>query len=439
MSQNIGRILLVDDQYDEVISKAVNALVQKGMSVQYWDGKGDLPETIRNVRVVILDLDLARLGTRTGGPEFYSSAAKALKKIPGPFVVIIMALDINTNDPSDFLKYYEETFEPLCGVIAEQGLSKDEESADPSRLESVIADSLAKNKIFGLILIWEHLVDNAKDKAFADLISKQIERTVVSLIKSLSIDFGEESAARELANVIMRLIARRLVEHKQYERLNQAISEFHALDIEKLADYPSKEDLLLYNKLMFYVPAPEEDVWTGDIFLAEGTSKYDKYALVLTPVCQFVQSKTQKVLVCFAFQVDHKCFDDPEYPPNKIDPAVTGKRNAGAKLDEIRNCLKSRYITRKEKLPDSLSVIWNFKGEDGIQGICLDFNNVKSVETETVKAWKRVCRIDSPFIEEIQEKYSRFASHVGTLDINRSPDELRASVEKLKKVEPPGE
>lgn len=101
MSTNVGKILVVDNEYDSKIEKAVNALVQDGLPVQYWNGKDDLPETIRNVRVVVLDLDLAGAGFRSPGLTHYGLAVQALNKIPGPYLVIIMAQDFIKDDPEN--------------------------------------------------------------------------------------------------------------------------------------------------------------------------------------------------------------------------------------------------------------------------------------------------------------------------------------------------
>jgi hypothetical protein len=431
MLSSIGKILLVDDRYDDIVKKAVTTLIEKGMPVQFWDGKGNFPETIRNVRVVILDLDLVGLGMRSG-PEFYYSAAEALSKIPGPFIVVIMAMDFQEDDPSNLVSFYKTHFKsPLCGFIALKGLSKDEELEDPSRLESLILSSVGENRILNLVLSWEELVDRAKDKAFSDLVAKEIEGTVLALVKSLCKDFGEESAARELANVMMRLISRRICEHRGFDRLNKIIKELNATGLEQTIEYPSEEDLLLYNRLMFYEPGEEEDIWTGDIYRVEGLAKYDSYAIVLTPSCDLVHSRATKVLTCLAFPVCEEYFEDPEYPPNRIDPAIKKKRDKGLGAAEITSSLKERYITRKKSLPEHLYLIWNFRDEKETLGICFNFHDVRSVEKEELKKWKRICRLDSPFVEEIMEKYGKLVSRIGTLEINRSPEQLRDSRETL--------
>jgi hypothetical protein len=58
-------------------------------------------------------------------------------------------------------------------------------------------------------------------------------------------------------------------------------------------------------------------------------------------------------------------------------------------------------------------------------GICLDFNNVESVSISELGKWKILARIDSPYIDEIIQKYYGLVCRVGTLEINRSPSLLR--------------
>ena len=142
--ENVGKILIVDDKYDEAIEAAVTTLVQSGMSVQYWNGKGNFPEMIRNVRVVVLDLALTGLEDRLSGPGFYYSAAQALNKIPGPFLVVIMSVEFNEDDPSNLEDAYKGFFDsPICGFISKTGLKRADELDDPKRIAEIIVSSIA--------------------------------------------------------------------------------------------------------------------------------------------------------------------------------------------------------------------------------------------------------------------------------------------------------
>jgi hypothetical protein len=151
----------------------------------------------------------------------------------------------------------------------------------------------------------------------------------------------------------------------------------------------------------------------------------------MTPACDLVHAKTTKVLTCFAFPICGKYFEDPEYPPNKIDPAIKKRREKGLGVSEIAASLKERYIARKQNLPDHLYLLWNFRDGKETLGICFNFHDVRSIEKEELKKWKRLCRLDSPFVEEILERYGKLVSRIGALEINRSPEQLRDSLDTL--------
>jgi len=433
--ENIGKILFVDDKYDDAMKQAITALIEKGMPVQYWNSKGEFPKTIRDVRVVVLDLDLEDIGERTAGDEYYLPAVEALHKIPGAFIVVIMAQDFNDDDPSKLMSYYEEQYKaPLCGFVAKEGLSKSQELEDPSRLEKLIETSIQENKIFSLILLWEAIADYARDRALSDLVSKELENTILALIKSLCIPLGEEAAARELVAIMMRLVSRRTHEIEKYSELGDLIKELNAKLIEEGKEYPGDRDLSLYSRLMFYKPDDAEGIWTGDVYEVEESSKHEKYAIVLTGNCDFAQGKATRALVCFGFPINEVLFSDPEYPPYKTDPAVIKCLGNGMKVENMKEYMKNRYLKGKS-LPSKFHAIWNFRDEAGACGICFDLSNVRSTEIENVKKWKRVSRLDSPFVEELLEKYGHLVSRIGTLAINLSPDQLRDSLDLLKEKE----
>ena len=112
LSNSFGKVLFVDDDYG-TIADAIASFLERGMQVQYWNGSGELSSQIYNVRVVILDLDLTDIKMRTPGDEFYFPAIDALKKISGPFIVIIVALEFDENDPANLRTLYEERVGPF--------------------------------------------------------------------------------------------------------------------------------------------------------------------------------------------------------------------------------------------------------------------------------------------------------------------------------------
>ncbi|MCL5877220.1 MAG: hypothetical protein M1540_05355 [Candidatus Bathyarchaeota archaeon] len=424
MTQNIGKILFIDDKYEDPVKKAVTLLVEKGLTVQFWNGKGDFPSTISNVRVVIVDLDLADTKQqKTATLSFYYPVLEALNKIPAPVVAIIMAREFDEEDPHNLNHFYEESYGPFKGIILDAGLDKEEEFAEPTKLWKIITESIEKEKILKLLFTWEAIVDKAQDKAFSQLISKDIKCTLPNMMRSICRDFGEESAARELVDTIMQIVSRQTYASDEFKVLDKLVKEINAGNYEVSKEYPCKEDFLLYNKLMFYAPTKDEPYWTGDIFKTEGLEKYYDYAIILTPVCDFANTKSKRLLLCFGFPILEEAFADKDYPPYKHDPAIAKKIDLKKPPEEIIAAMKRRYFG-SDKTGESFYPLWNFIEGDKVLGVCFDFTKVQSVDNDKIK-WTRIQRLDFPFKQHMLESYGRFMSRVGVSEINKNPEQLR--------------
>jgi hypothetical protein len=397
---DLGKILFIDDDFDrseEGIKEVVASLVKKGLPVQYWDGKETFPSHITNSRIIIIDLDLANLGSRSGSEDFYSSAALALKQIPGPFIAIIMAREYQPNDPSNLRSYYKTAFgQPLHGIIATEGIKK-EEASDPSRLQKLIVSSIQSEKELNLLLLWEKIADKAKDKAFEDLISKEVTGTILSLVELFCRNVGHEAAGREIVDTIMRLVSQKTVDHEGFKELDKLVRELNekACETVKPETYPSDQDRSLYNKLMFFTPDVNEGIWTGDIYRTKERSKEENYAMVLTPACDLAQNKPCKILVSFGF-------------------AVANTASGG--------------------LTENIFPLMNFKeNENGIGTLLLDLNNVQSIQKDIIiQKWQKITRLDSPFSEAVLAAYGSLVSRVGTLEINKGDKHLQKSLRRYR-------
>jgi hypothetical protein len=140
------------------------------------------------------------------------------------------------------------------------------------------------------------------------------------LTKSLNKDFGDEGAAREILNILMRLVSRRIEGNAFFPTFVTFLKQIEAPD--PCADNPKADDHVLFNKIMFYHPKPSEKIFTGDLFKIPSShispsprnNKYESFGIVLTPSCDIVQGKTDKMLICYAFPIKEEYFDDSEYP-----------------------------------------------------------------------------------------------------------------------------
>lgn len=419
MSINVGKILVVDDEYDSKIEKAINALVKDGMAVQYWNGKNALPESIRNVRVVVLDLDLAGTGFRSPGLTHYGLAVQALNKIPGPYIVIIMAQDFIKDDPANLVQAYNETYDkPICGFVAPTGLVKDDEVQNPSLLKQLISKSISDKDILRMTFLWEDIIDNATDLALNDLAPKEVESTIIAIIKIFCKEMGDDAASRELIDLLMQLVSRRVKLGKSFEDFKKLIALLNNKKNLVGATSP-KQTENLYNKIMFYNPACEKP-WTGDIYKVVNHGKYHNYAIILNSPCDLAQKKTWSFRVCLGFAIKKDCFEDLEYPPYKIDPAIVGRRNKNPKEDinTFKQFAKNHYYS-SPKLCESLYMLHHFVEQEETVTLCFDFNNVKTVDEAQLEKWHRISRLDSPFVEELLQKYASHAFRIGTMPINK--------------------
>lgn len=418
---NVEQVLFVDDDY-KTIAEVTSSFLEQGIQVQYWNGSGNLPESVLNARIVVLDLDLTDSDMKAAmGDEFYIPVVNALKKIPGPFIVIIVAREFDKKDPNNLRRMYKrEMGAPFCGYIADRGLTKEE--LTPRRLESLISSLLAKNVVLNLVLAWERMFDKAKDVALDEIAANNVDRSIRALVKILYRNFGEsEGAARALVDEMTRLVSRRTCETKHFRILAGLVDEINNTLLKKVK-IPTREDLLLYSRLIFYTPTKEEAIMTGDIFK---TTEEFKYGIILTPKCDLMQRKTKKVLICYGFPLKRLYFRNKNYPPHKNDPVIAKLHEEKLPMINIAENVKKRYLENARGLPNALQVMWHFNPKEGTQGICLDFNNVQSVEISRVNKWRRLARIDSPYIDEILQRYGSLASRIGSLEINRSPSQLQ--------------
>ena len=88
----------------------------------------------------------------------------------------------------------------------------------------------------------------------------------------------------------------------------------------------------------------------------------------------------------------------------------------------IKRIAKARLAKQLQgqKLSENFYVLRHFKdGARRILDLCFDFNNIHSLEINLINKWRRTCRLDSPYVEEMLQKYEECVFRIGTLPINR--------------------
>jgi hypothetical protein len=421
---NFGKILIVDNEFDETIEKAVKTLVKDGVTVQYWNGDGKLPSTIENVRIIILDLDLRKRNQeeeiesigRTPGYTHYALAIKALNEIRGPYLVIIMAHDfIPKDDPKNLREAFKEAFgKPICGIVSDEGLTKAEELKNPEKLNEIITKSVTNSDILKMVFLWEDIIDTSTDLALNDLVEKDFEPAISRITKVFCKEMGDDAASRELIDLLMQLVSRNVKVGKPFNEFKQLVGVENKKSNLPLAPADAKA---LFNKIMFYNSAGEMP-WTGDIYQVKGSANRD-YAIIINSPCDLAQKNAWAYRVCFGFLVDKTRFDNLDYAPYKIDPKLVKRRkdNPGEPLEDFKQFAKARYSNNSD-LTESLYLLHNAGEKDPFMSLCFDFNDVTSVSEEKLNEWIRICRLDSPFVEHMLQRYASNAFRIGLMPIN---------------------
>lgn len=420
-----GKILIVDDKF-ETVKDAVSQLLNKGFPLLYWNGKDELPSTIQNIRAVVLDLNLT--GEQIRGEGYYALAAESLHKIPGPHVTVIMSQDFLPEDPERLREAYKEYYNDNPPVIInDKGLAK-ADLEDPKKLVELIAESLKTRQIMRLVLGWEGLLDVSKDEVLRDLVLDRLESAMFRLVQNIRKEADEYGTPRDFVETLLGLLSRRMCSKKELKKLAENIDE--VLEMKLTLSNAVEMDRLLNWLLMYATPDPDEEVRTGDIYKMLN-EKGSVYGIVMTPVCDLVQGKTRSVIICKGCELCEDSFKNPECPLLTWDLDLA-KKKANMKPEEIVETLTGKYLKDKGSLSQGLYRLFNFRREisdSEYSALCFHFKEVQTYSIEQLKKpeWKRVCRLDAPFIDVMLQHFGTYSSRIGEPNINKS----QAYFEKL--------
>lgn len=411
-----GKVLIVDDKYDDDIDLAVSELAKSGIPVQYWDPwkKKDLT----NVRVILLDIILRPTDELLTGSNRYANAITALSKIRGAPIVIILS---HTNDsPEALIDAVREKLKHYPGIISKERLSKRDLQTRPEKLISTVSKSLTSSPLVELVLAWEGVVDAAKDDAIQSIAGdgSAVVKTFLKILKKQS---GAQGLRREFVDTAIRILSRYAHEGSRFDKLGPILESILAERV-AITKETSEEVLSL---LMYYDPG-SEDCWTGDIFFKSGSNI--QYAIVLTPACDFAQKHPASVMMAFGFQLKEdeimaessilykRHYHLKELLTKKRSEEGRVRREAEGKLDQLK-----KKLLKGEGFQDHLQVLRHIKSGAGFVDVCFDFEDtaVKSLADLQREGWKRVTRLDTPYVEALLQDFGEHLSRIGVPEANQ--------------------
>lgn len=413
-----GKVLVIDNKYKDV-EEIITSLWHRGHGIVFLDTVPPEESIPSNVRLVILDLMLREDGEIQ--QEDYEQAALILHRISKRtsfFMVAIWSIhvdpedEVHTNEITEVLKRaYTDVSEEAFPAALLKPFGK---RIGQQQLEDEIQRWIASNPEAGLVFRWESSVDSARDKTLSEIVNQAgIRETVKQLVKEV----GTEAAPREILRLFNRILGRNSISQTEADQqalatLVQAVTQMTSIP-GNLIEWYSK----FYNFQVYFTPHTNEPVWTGDIFYTGMEDPEKEFALILTPACDLAQRKTENLRIVYCAKV---------LPLNQYDPQSEEVATAVRKL---RKHSTGNYKRREDVvqaiiqgrgLPSNLHVLYFFKMVDESEyfHLIVDFsmtasracrNGLVTVPTK----WKRVARIDSPFIEDLLQKYAAFASRIG--------------------------
>lgn len=419
-----GKVLFIDNRFDE-IQEFFTKLASSSVSVQYWDPNNALDRPITNVRIVILDLYLKNTEDVRGTPSFYIPAAEALRKITGPFILFIFSDGFDSDKDICGLcdTYSNLCKKPLSTIGKITGIEKESTTLD----EILIAmkSGFEETDILKMISTWDNLLNEAKDNTLLQLAEEGFEKEIQEFVKASTRGIDDNSIPREFASTMIRLISRHINNGSEFEKFGKILARIRS------APSSSIENPLLQHLQMYHKPSITEKTWTGDIYemkshLESSSVSFWNFSLVLTPACdiaQKVKRKLETFLLCDGCVIDVESVKNPDHPFRKNVNAFKfpTKEEGQSDTDWNKNIMNTLNTASTNHLPEKYYVVWHFKLNGNYVGICFDFQRVRSIKIEDMDPLlngQRSYRLDSPFVDDILQKFGSFANRLGTPEIN---------------------
>ncbi|WP_448135159.1 hypothetical protein [Stenotrophomonas rhizophila] len=145
---------------------------------------------------------------------------------------------------------------------------------------------------------------------------------------------------------------------------------------------------------LYIYPPVDSSIFTGSIL-----KQQDGYWLVVTPACDFAQKKASNVLMVRAINLeDHELYRSWIVEKSK------------ANTDAVKAVINNRKGDRYKFLP----------GTFYLPDLIVDFQEMRTVVSYQFPKETVVCRIDSPFREEIMNAFSKYYGRVGVPEVDVS-------------------
>lgn len=396
-----GRILIVDDKRGE-IEELLSEFLEKGEHAIY-SGINVNTEYFANIRLLIMDYLLFEYSEKDSLDAICRIINDASKKSKF-FLIAIWSGKVTAENREKFkqniVEKYEQDYQEKIPGILLLPVNKDE--LNYKGLIEKIIDEIPNHPDLSLIFEIEKIVNEAKDVVINRIYDIG---NWSNLIKNLKVEYDIYSIRRQVLRLYLNFLKRNLVISDEFKKsvfkLTKISQEFNIIDFAKV--YSSQYFSKLSNK---------EQIGTGDILYNE---IMHKYFLIITPECDITNNKHTKTSLIEAVRIEHSELDDPAYITtlkNNVDPLKKIRRGKIIPAVIHGSGLKNNYYI--------LNFVYDFENRKYYH-LLFDFHKVKSLKKikkiYELKNYKRLCRVESPLINDFVQKYSTHCSRFGTMKI----------------------
>lgn len=419
-----GRILIVDNRRGEV-DDLVDEFLRRGEHAIY-SGITVESEYCNNVRLLILDYWLIESSEKDSLNTIATVVNDVFKRSKF-FMIVIWSAKVTEDNKEAYEKSIKNTYETrfdqhMPGILLKP-ISKDE--LDYVKLIERIETEISSHPNLNLIYEVEKIIDKTKDKAMNQIYDIG---NWSNLIKSLKLEYDVNTIKRHILYIYLNLLKRNVdpAESAKLENcIKLLIKEIEPFDVDNFGK--------VYSAQYYYQILDKEQIGTGDIFQNE---KLNRYYIIITPECDITNDKHTATKMIESRRINHSELWDPEYL-KKIKEEIPALGNIERK-DIIKAVihgknLKSNYY--------NLNFLHDYaRGE--FYHLIFDFHKVKSLKKARrvyeLSGYNRVCRVDSPLINDFVQQYASHCSRFGTMSIPKEISEtlkskLRQAQEQLKK------
>lgn len=191
-------------------------------------------------------------------------------------------------------------------------------------------------------------------------------------------DINQESGAQDLAYLVARRLGARLS--------REFIKEFLEHDPEKASPIE-----------MYIYPPHDESIRTGCVIRKDGS-----LWLVATPACDFAKSKADSILLVAAKPLS----SFGQYQEWAINKRGADRDNPA--YNKLHSLVGNKAGDRYRFLPGTFFV----------DNLVVDFQTLTQIPSQDLKHLEVVCRVDSPFREELLNQFSRYYGRMGVPDLH---------------------